>query len=428
MMKTITIKRMLAVVAAVLTVSQAAYAQNYVKETNFLNDNETSIVRVINDNDRVVYTENDSTGVRSFIFYTDVFSVVGSVVVSTQIGVIHHYIKDFVIYDGKIYFCGYRRNTFMGDTVGIIGTLDPSNPGTTSYCEVPGTVQMRKIQVFEDFGKPHAVMIGDGVKGKSVLVDARVNTANDWVIEVYDNSIVENNYYYDLTVTDHYVVVTSRDHYGANYGVIHVFDRPTTYLSITFNPAQYFKTEYKAYGPILIEHRGGDDYATVTNSFLGLGYYYSTYNHVTHISTGEFSFKQCRLLDIKYNRGDRKTDVLVRYPDQGVVRHEIVHHLTGSTVIINSQSTDDKGITSLDWIGGTNYMVASGYSFDNHRLLLYKYHPGIFTCLKERYLSGVNVSNNYTPKEENFDGMKYTRHPYTQENGFNGHQITILCN
>ncbi len=424
-MKTFTIKRMLIVIAALFTISQSANAQNYAKEVSFQNSN-IQIVRVLNENERVVYTEDAAHNDREFIFYTDASSVVGAVYLSEYEG-FEYFVRDFVIFDGDIYVCGYKKDLTTGDSTGIFGKLNPANAYMISYCDVPGTTIMRKLVVFADSQKPHLVLIGDENSKTSIIVDVRLSSPNNWFITYSGISPIEKNKYLDLTVTDHCVVVVGRTRTGSHPINIHVFNRPTTYQSIFFIQAQMLTTEFNANATIFVEHRSGDEYAVVASMSPLLGYYFSVYNNVSHIATTSFFYSSSRLFDMRHNQSTGKTDVLLRHIKNNVVQYEIVHHSASSLAYISSHNTLDYAITSLDYLGGSGDMVAAGFSSSNGYLQIYKYQPSVFRCFNEKHPMGTSVSNNIVMKEEKFDGVFYMREFITVENEIKGHKITTLC-
>ncbi len=422
---------MLIVIAALFTISQSANAQNYTREVSMQVFNST-IVRSINENDRVVYVENSKNNERVFLYYNDQLAnpyLIG--IRLPQFKNCDYYVNDYVIYDKDIYFCGYKRDVTSGDSTGIFGRVDTAGLNNISYCDVPGTINMRKIAVFEDAGKPHVVMVGDENKKTTILVEATVASASVWNITMSSSSPIENNYYDDLTVTDSHIVVVSRHRTGSGNAYIHLFDRPTTYLPILYSIASYFKTEYTVSGPIMVEHRAGSEYATVARTIGHEGYFFSCYDKTNHLGSSIFLLQEtlnsCTLYDIRYNRLTKKTDVLTKNTRQGNTLYEIIHHLVSGMAVISSRYTTENAIRSLDYIENTGNMVASGFSLTDNNLLLYKYQPEIYTCFTMRMPHGNIVSNHYEPLEEDLKGLFFKQECVNIEPDLVIYRISTLC-
>lgn len=424
------IKRMLAVVAAVLTVSQAAYAQNYTKFVDKQVDTKT-IVRVVNEIDRVVYVENNTENKRVFLNYTD--TVTNPYLVGIQLPQYkkcEYYVNDFVVYEKTIYFCGYKIHVTTGDTSGIFGCIvNPESLSNVSYCDVPGTLMMRKIQVFKDAGQPHVVMVGDKNSKTSILVEALTYSTNVWTMVTSTDSKVGGNYYDDLTVTDSNVVAVSRNRYGIHSAYVHLFNRPNSYASFILMGARYFGTNYYAFGPIMVEHRAGKEYATVTNILGENGYYYSCYSGENHIASSIYqNLNECTLYDIRYNRLTKKMDVLSRNTWQGSTHYEIIHHRTNGSAVITSHINNEDAIRSLDYIENTGDMVASGFFLlGTNYLLLYKYQPENYNCFTMRMPYGEDIANPYDPQDEKFSGSFYTQRSIKTEPILVIYSISTVC-
>lgn len=430
-MKTFTIKRMLIVIAALFTISQSANAQNYIREVD-LPANVNTIVRVINEKKRVVYVDNTKKNERVFLYYRDTLNTPYLFLVGIQLAQFkdcEYYVNDFVVYKEIIYFCGHKIDVTTGDSTGVFGYIDPANLNNVTYCDVPGTIRMRKIQVFEDAESPHVVMVGDENSKTSTLAEALVNAPNIWKIVTSTDSKVENNRYDDLTVTDSHVVAVSRNRVGTHSAYVHLFNRPNTYVPILLTTAKYFGTDYNAHSPIMVEHRAGKEFVTVTNTASREGYYYSVYSGESHIASSKYMFTihGCTLYDIRYNRLTKKTDVLTRNTRQGSTQYEIIHHFTSGMSAITSHVNHENAIQSLDYIENTGNMVASGFSLTNDNLLLYKYQPEVYTCFTMRLPVGEIVSNPYEPEKEYFDGIYYTQSAVTVEPPLVIYRNSILC-
>lgn len=418
---------MLAVVAAVLTVSQAAYAQNYTREVDF-KVNIKNIVRVVNEIDRVVYVENKIENKRVFLNYTD--TVTNPYLVGIQLPQYkncEYYVNDFVVYEKTIYFCGHKIDVTTGDTSGIFGRIvNPDSLNNISYCDVPKTLMMRKIQVFENAGSPHVVMVGDVNSNSSAIVEALQTPFFTWSISVMTSGVVENNYYDDLTVTDSHIVAVSRNRVDYNSAYVHLFNRPSSYAPFILMGAKYFGTSYNAYGPIMVEHRAGKEYATVTKSSASVsgGYYYSCYSGESHLASSVYpSLIECTLFDIRYNRLTKKMDVLSRNTHQ----YEIMHNLTSGLAVTTSHINQENAIRSLDYIENTGNMVASGFSLSDSKLLLYKYQPENYTCFTKRYPHGESIDNIYEPEKETFKGFIYSQDMVIIEPSLVIYRISTLC-
>ena len=315
-------------------------------------------------------------------------------------------VNDFEILNDSVYFCGYKEN-WQGLKTAIFGYFALAGFPTTNvyYYAVAGFSNFDKMDLYDDEGHPHVVMIGDALHQAQVIVDTREVGLNHWIFDIADYSYQSELLdirFDDVAVTDDYVFVTSRGLYD---GIVYIqeFAKPASYSSIFIGNIAVFPISLYNASPVLIEHCYDNYYSILTSiddNKIIVGFY-NEYGCLSQYETTRDYF-HCR--DLKVNSICPETvDVLLKISDiNGNVWSEIITSVSMQTpgnkpIVISVHKYPDHDIYSMDFVAPQDNIIASGQPEQGGELYVYRCYRNEWNCEEEESTFFVKSFNPTVP-------------------------------
>lgn len=317
---------------------------------------------------------------------------------------------DFEIFGGNVYFCGVKNN------YGVLGYFPlagfPAN--AVQYLNVPTSYRLRRLEVGTMAGQTHLVAIGDGSRGSAEIVDA-IDFGAYWGMHFFDatdTTVILT----DLAITDNYVVISFYNMCELpntpNVNVLFLV-KPTIY-GTTFSPLNFhWEIAIKdAFISTIIEACEGDAFVVASISCVNLigtcGINVSAFigmTHYAHILITEQTTAEVRIKDLRYNKTQKGTELLLDYREDVFQHRSIVYHLE-STMITGSHTADGH------WFDGVlltslypnsalpNHFYAAGINrFDVCNMDLFRYHYNMWGTCTEYVSCTTTESEKYNKKD-----------------------------
>lgn len=349
-------------------------AQEYTKiATNTKSTN--SIVRSVNSTDRLVYNQYFSQS--AFMMYTDNGSTTQDLYLPDDVNV-----SDFIIRDGMVYFCGNRL--INGQNMSIMGYFSLTNfPYTTVYYHPNNDfTQFDKIDFYKIYSESepevHIVMTAKNSHDQWTLVDAYPTLNNSWMF-IFLNEMEDSlagHEFYDIAVTDNYVVATSSKRWGSIVGCC------LWYCTKPSVPGHHaFEIDVRRIwhpmisGKMIVAHWKNNMFATATfgrNHIIQV----DVFNSFFHMQSFCFSTPfGTHLHDMNYNTDNDELDLFFR--DSPNINHIFHFPMLGTGPIGTMSAHEYSGFTifDIDYLANSSgWFVTTGVSNPNEKLLrLYKY-------------------------------------------------------
>ena len=311
-------------------------AQESVEEIGPFKDN-YSIIRELNQKESLIY--NCYQGLSIFTLTYEGTSTIETAAQGYQF----QYIRDFEILNGEdVYLCGEEydhnlglSNVFLGHFTMTDFHNTPSggflniNRVSLGYC---GITRTKKLDVFvASRGEVHVVVTGTISPGNECVVDCyRANNTYLNLIKIPHQE--QPGLYDDVTVTDNYVVVSSRST-SKSPGSILVFNKPTSGNSVFPSPVSFSRITlpYSVDGGILLEACEQDAFVLACHSAGSNAVYISGFDGTTHLATIGMPLQSnlspsSQLKDISYSPNNQDLEVL-QYELIGSDTASIVYHI-----------------------------------------------------------------------------------------------------
>lgn len=383
-----------------------AFAQDRIRRFNDVKSSQ-SIIRDVDGQHRLVYNEgylfpyfilmDDNDGSRQ------VLSLPREMLV-----------RDFVIRDNSVYFCGMRIQSNLHDTCAVVGWFSMDGfPATevhfTQHELQKSFEQIESYTVFSAGGETHFVVIGRDIEDRYNLFDAQRVSPNLMVFyQPFDPEYFINHQIDDLIVTDHYVVISSQEKLSlTREGYLWAFLKPvSTGYHIFSAQASRCRLGWVSCPKIILESLGRTTFSV--NDFVALykgphidyrSRYLSRFdgigNAVTFVmgSPGErYTFKEAR-----YNADDHVLDIRVDRPTSvfEIRNHRAFFHVDVSTLtragVVRGHLLEYDTVFSFTYLRNQHRYEATGYSLEEQVLKLYNYGynqwgacmPEVTTTIKE---------------------------------------------
>lgn len=375
-------------------------AQEYTKiATN--TKSTTSIVRSVNSTDRLVYNQYSSQS--AFMMYTDNGSTTQDLYLPDDVNV-----SDFIIRDGMVYFCGNRL--ISGQDKSIMGYFSLTNfPYTTVYYHPNyDFTQFDKMDFYKVYSEAepevHIVMTAKNSDDQWTLVDAYPALNNNWMfncLNELDDSL-SGHVFYDIAVTDNYVVATSSKKIGfLGSCFLWYCTKPAVPGHHAFEIAVRRKCHLRLSGKMIVAHWKNNKFATATigrNDFIQIDVFDSFLNMQ---SFGFSTLFGTNIYDMNYNADNNELDLLFRGSPN--INHIIHFPMLGSGPVGTMSAHEYSGCTifDIDYVANSSgWFVTTGVSTPNEKLLrLYKY--------KYDYYGNCTTQYQTTTSHKTFDKYAY---------------------
>lgn len=323
-------------------------------------------------------------------------------------------VRDFVIHNGSVYFCGTRTQSNLHDTCAVVGWFGMEGFPATEVHFVQHEHQksferIESYNVFNAGSESHFVLIGRDINGIYNLFDARRIPLNRMVFHQPSNpEYFIDHQLDDLIVTDHYVIVSSQDRRALTCkGYLWAFLKPVSPGYHIFSAQAYHCPLGRVSCPkIILESLGRTAFSV--NDFVALykgphadysSRYLSRFDGINHVATsvmgspGErYSFKEA-----SYNADDHVLDIRVDRPTSVFVirNHRVFFHVDMSTLtpagVVHGHQLEDDTVCSFAYLRNQHRYEATGYSRGEGTLKLYNYTynqwgvcmPEVTTTIKE---------------------------------------------
>lgn len=380
-------RKIILVYVALMVVSFASSAQEYIEKlNNKYNDN--SLIRKIDDGEWLVYSHDTYCNFSRVVDGNSSVSI--KPLPSDLISV-----SDFEIMDGHAYLCGLTNSGFAYMAYFDLQTF-PASPVSFIYLYDIDTVIKLEVIPPKLVGNNQlcqVVMTGEK-KDSGVIVDA-VPTASGWDVYFHAPFILNNQhdfaqpYYYDIAVTEGYVVVTYYDcklvrSLGpkCKNGLLY-FSAPATPLTpLSVSTLQARELPYFASVPFLIKAIEGDAFVTATkipNDSIHVSLYWGLSMQGTSI----FEANNKTLKDLAFDIGEQLCIEILTHYNNNITCNEITR-LTPSLFISSGTAWEHLVyydiLNSLIYEGPTSnrYIMTGCNDFGAHQLFLYRYTAGLY--------------------------------------------------
>ena len=376
------------------TFAPTIQAQEYIKNIDNL-PGEITLVREYKNDKRVICSSRyDST---TFVMVTENGVSAPYITILEDI-----HVSDMEVFGDTLYFCG---SIYRGSLIGYVGFINLATFPVSSirlalmyelnYCH--------RLEVFRSCydSRIHVIATAKETTGKTCLIDCVKDNVLGW--EYYKSTGEETSKVYDdVAATNQQVIVTVRDNIDSS-GSVYYFNHPTPGNHIFYG---YFN-ELAVYGnvmsEILVEGKELGEFiiASKIRQNSVYPYFYLNCFDVVSLNATTLQFRRTygsgdvagtnanSIFDLKYNRIDKETDMLVNCQYNGFRNSEIYH--IDTNIVTAKDLYEVQDIQSLDFLKDdcVNF-IGSGYG-SRGELWFYKYSPYVLKRCAE------NQSKTYNP-------------------------------
>ena len=411
-------RKKLLVYVALMVVSSASFAQEYIERLyNKYNDN--SLIRKIDDGEWLVYSRD------TYCNFSKVVDGTASVNIKPLSNVFIS-VSDFEIMDGRAYLCGLTNGGFAYMAYFDLQTF-PTTPVSFIYLEDIDTVIKLEVIPPKSGGiNQLCQVIMTGEKDDTgVIIDA-VPSASGWDVYLLSPFIINNQhdfaqpYFYDIAVTESHIVVTYYDcklyrSLGpkCKNGLFY-FSAPATPITpLCLSTMQARELPYYASAPFLIKTIGGDVFATATrptNDSIHVSLYWGlTMQGTSIIRTNEKTLK-----DIAFDKGEQSGIEILAYNNSSKCNEitRLTPSLFSSPGIALEHHYCADIFNSLIYEGSASnrYIMTGCSKVGAHQLYLYRFTAGVYPnkCFEylgidtrplDKDLYEIDCTLSYTHKE-----------------------------
>ncbi len=274
-------------------------------------------------------------------------------------------VLDFEIYQGYVYFCGWRTNNVQKN--GVLGYFDINQMpnAVVYYFDLPWVQTLKKMDAGGFVDGTHMVAVGTETSGKTTIIDA-AQQGSFWTI---DYGVIDSTKYsfYDVAITDSHVVATV----GCRHlplmlffdEVLCFFKKPSVPGYSPLYQRNFYSTGSWFMGTYLIAHGVGNEFYTVSNSTRGSDYNLLSLMGTTPITKVNFSLESFSTIqDLRFNPLGNALNLLITTSQSTPIsRIYNFREPLALATLTDGHSYNKATLTSLDVINGDQtHFVAAG--------------------------------------------------------------------
>ena len=274
-------------------------------------------------------------------------------------------VLDFEIYQGYVYFCGWRIGNVQ--KIGVLGyfAINQMPNAVVYYFELPWVQSLKKLDVGGFVDGTHMVAVGTETSGKTTIIDA-AQQSSYWTI---DYGVIDSTKYsfYDVAITDSHVVATvgctTTPLMLFNQEILCFFKKPSVPGYSPLYQRHFYSTGSSFMGTYLIAHGVGNSFYTVSNTSRGVDFNILSLMGTTPITKLNFSLVLYSWIqDLRFNPLGNVLNLLVTTPQSTPLSriYNFQEPLALAT-ITDGHSYNKATLTSLDVINGDQtHFISAG--------------------------------------------------------------------